>query len=237
MTKLVVKKHRPLEIFLYCLIISVVISVIVWLSLDANHWSVIKSRFVRGQEAKELWQANRKLETENQTLKDRVLMLERLTNLDEKTATQLQKEIRNLQDQVYSLTGELEFYQGIMSSTANSKGLNIQGLHIEPTDQTGLYRYKLILTNVAKNANIIRVSFDISIEGMDGPTTRVLSLKDVKTANAPDQTISFKNFEKVEGSFSFPSGFKPLRVVVDLKQKGVSGTSVQRVFDWPVVAG
>lgn len=236
MTKLVVKKHRPLEIFLYCLLFSAIVSILVWLFLDATHWSVIKGRFSRGQESKTLWEANRLLEQENDQLREKVIMLERLTKLDEKTAGQLQNEIRKLQDKVYELTGEVEFYQGIMSSTSNSKGLNIQGLYVESTDQPELYRYKLILTNVAKSDNI-KVSFNIVFEGINGSESQILSLDEVKTGSAPAQTISFRNFERVEGSFSLPPEFKPLRVVVKLKQKGVSKSAVQRVFEWPAIAG
>ena len=237
MSRLVVKKHRPLEIVLYCVLLSAVISSLVWVFLDATHWNYIQKLFLKGQESGTLWEVNRELENENRQLREKVTMLERLTDLDKETAARLQDDIRGLQDKVYRLTGELEFYQGILSSTTDSKGLNIQGLHIESTDQQGIFLYKLILTNVSKSANIIKVSFDMSIEGLNGTEAKVLSLDDVMTGNYPDRELSFKNFERIEGSFSFPSGFKPLRVVVNLMQKGVSKSAVQRVFEWPAIAG
>ena len=184
-----------------------------------------------------LWKANRELEQENEKLRDKMIMFERLTKLDQETASQLQNDIRQLQDQVYELTAEVEFYQGIMSSTTNSKGLNIQGLHVEATDQQSLFRYKLILTNVAKSDNITRVTFNMLIEGINGYDSQILSLDEVKTGTTPEQTISFRNFERVEGSFSLPPDFKPLRIVVEIKQKGVSKSAVQRVFEWPAIAG
>lgn len=237
MAKLVVKKHRPLHIVLYCLILSIGISAIVWFFLDASFWTSIKGRYERGQEAKTLWQENRNLAAVNRQLREKVIMLERLTKLDEATASELQNEIRRLQDQVYDLTGELEFYLGIMSSATNSKGLNIQGLRVEEAEKSSLFRYKLILTNLAKSDNIIRVNFDIQIEGINGSDSQILSLQEIKTGSSPEQTLSFRNFERIEGGFSLPPNFKPLRVVVEINQKGVSKSSVQRVFDWAEIAG
>lgn len=232
MSRLVVKKHRPLEILLFSLLLSVSISVLVWLLFDATHWRVIK-----GREASLLWQENRKLKNENQSLDEKIIMLQRLAQIDNKTAARLQKEIRNLQDTVYELKGELEFYQGIMASTTDSKGLNIQGLRIDTTEQQNVYRYKLILTNVAKSDRVVNVTMDISFEGLQDNNTKILSLNQVATGDLSSKEISFKNFERIEGGLTFPNGFVPMRVIVDLRQKGVSKTTIQRVFEWSATAG
>ena len=237
MSKLVIKKHRPLEIVLAAVLFSTAFSVIVWLLLDANHWNFIKNRLSQSHESSLLWDVNRDLETENTQLREKVIMLERLTQIDNETAARLQNNIRSLQDQVYKLKGELEFYQGIMKSTTDSKGLNIQGLHIEATDEERLYRFKLVLTNVAKSDRVIEVTMDMSVEGMNEAGSKVLSLNDVIAGSELKRDIKFKNFERIEGSLSFPVGFKPLRVVVDLHQKGVQKSTVQRVFEWPANAG
>jgi predicted exporter len=235
MTKLVIKKHRPFEIVLAAVIFSSIFSVIVWLLLDANHWDAIKNRLSQSEESRLLWEVNQGLEAENKQLRKRVIMLERSTQIDNQVAASLQNEIQNLQDQTYQLKGELEFYQGIMSATTDSKGLNIQGLHIEATEQERLYRFKLVLTNVAKSDKVVEVTMDMSVEGMNEAGSRVLSLDEVIAGSELKREIKFKNFERIEGSLNFPIGFKPLRVVVDLRQKGLR-TTVQKIFEWSVSA-
>ncbi len=237
MIKLVVKKHRPLEIILAAVIFSSVFSVIVWLLLDANHWNVIKNRLSQSEESRLLWGVNQELESENKQLKEQVIMLERSTQIDNQAAASLQNEIRALQDQTYLLKGELEFYQGIMSATTDSKGLNIQGLHIEATDHDRLYRFKLVLTNVAKSDRMVEVTIDMSVEGMNEAGSHVLSLDEVIVGNELKREIKFKNFERIEGSLNFPKGFRPLQVVVVLRQKGIRNSTVQKVFEWPASAG
>ncbi len=237
MPKLVVKKHRPLEIILAAIIFSAVFSVAVWLLLDANHWDFIKSRISQSEESRLLWEVNQGLETENKALREQVVMLERSNQIDDQVAARLQNEIRALQDKTYSLKGELEFYQGIMSDTTDSKGLNIQGLHIEATDQSQRYRFKLVLTNVAKSDRVVEVTMDMSIEGMNEAGSEVLSLDKVITGNELKRELKFKNFERIEGSLNFPEGFKPLRVVVDIRQKGLKNSAIQKIFEWPASAG
>jgi hypothetical protein len=237
MSKLVVKKHRPLEIILVAMIFSAVFSVGVWLFLDANHWSFIKDRLSQSKESHLLWDVNQGLETENKQLREQVVMQERSHQIDAQVATRLQKEIQNLQDKLYALKGELEFYQGIMSATTDSKGLNIQGLHIVPTDQERLYRFKLVLTNVAKSGRVVEVTMDMSIEGMNEAGSGVLSLNEVTAGKELKREIKFKNFKRIEGSLNFPEGFKPLRVVVDIRQKDIKNSTIQKIFEWPASAG
>ncbi len=237
MAKLVVKKHRPFEIILAAVLFSSVFSMIVWLLLDANHWNVIKNRLSQSDESRLLWGVNQELESENKQLKDQVIMLERSTQIDNRAASSLQSEIRTLQDEAYLLKGELEFYQGIMSATTDSKGLNIQGLHIESTDHERLYRFKLVLTNVAKSDRVVEVTMDMSIEGMNEAGSHVLSLDEVIAGTELKREIKFKNFERIEGSLNFPKGFSPLRVVVVLRQKDLGNSIVQKVFEWPASAG
>ena len=78
---------------------------------------------------------------------------------------------------------------------------------------------------------------DMSIEGMNEVGTQVLSLQEVISGSDLKREIKFKNFQRIEGNLTFPPGFTPLRVVVDLQQKGHNNSTVHRVFEWPANAG
>jgi hypothetical protein len=237
MSRLVVKKHRPLEIILAAIVFSSVFSLAVWLLLDTNHWNFIKSRLLQSEQSRGLWEINQSLEAENKQLKEQVVMLERSNQIDNQVSAKLQSDIRSMQDELYTLKGELEFYQGIMSSTNGTKGLNVQGLHVQSTNEDQLYHFKLVLTNVAKSDRVTEVTMDMSIEGMNEAGSKVLSLDQVIAGNQLNRQIKFKNFKRIEGSLSFPNGFKPLRVVVDIQQKGFKNSTIQKIFDWPAIAG
>lgn len=78
---------------------------------------------------------------------------------------------------------------------------------------------------------------DMSVEGMNAAGAEVLSLREVSAGAPIKRNIRLKNFERIEGNMVFPEGFRPLRVVAPLQQKGSRKPAVQKVFEWPARAG
>jgi len=237
MPKLIVEKHEPLVIILVAGLLSALVSVVIWLLLDANHWHAIKNQLIRSEKYRLLWDVNQRLNIDNKQLREEIVILERLTDIDIQAAARSQDDLKALQDQIYHINGELEFYEGIMSATTDFKGLNIQGLHIEGTEQENFYNFKLVLTNVAKSDKIIEVTMTMTIEGMSETGPQILSFDEMGADNKYLRQIKFKNFERIEGNLIFPERFKPLRVVVDLRQKKMKKSAAIRVFEWPIKIG
>ena len=77
----------------------------------------------------------------------------------------------------------------------------------------------------------------MTIEGMSETGLQTLSLDKMTGENQYTREIKFKNFERIEGNLTFPEGFKPLRVVVDLRQKNMKRSAVIRVFEWSTKIG
>jgi hypothetical protein len=236
MSRLVVKTHRPLQKILAVIILSIAIILLVWGLLEKGQWNYIRAQLASSEESKLLWGVNRSLEGENAELRENLILLERASQIDVETIAELQNAIRNLQEEVYSLKGELEFYQGIMESTRDSKGLNVQGLHIETVTQHK-YRFKLILTHVTKNDMVAEGRADLSLEGMRNGKRQILNLEEVTHEQPIDLTFKFRHFKRFEGHLTLPDGFEPLRVVVQLQLSGKDKSKIEKVFEWPAKAG
>ncbi|MCG8324143.1 MAG: hypothetical protein MI673_01390 [Thiotrichales bacterium] len=233
MTNLVVKQHRPLQLFLTVVVISLVISTTIWLLLDESHWDYIEARLSGNEAIGEMWRINRQLEQENTALRDRVLSLERTAEIDKQASLHLREQVVKLQDQFYKLKAELEFYKGILSATQDSKGLNVQGLYIEALAIDQTYRYRLVLTNVAKNEQEVEGVINMTLEGaMDG-APQTLDVSELTGKSMDTWQYRFRNFKRFEGDIKLPSGFIPERVTVQLSPKGGGRTKVERSFDWP----
>ncbi|MAS81147.1 MAG: hypothetical protein CMF45_00505 [Legionellales bacterium] len=237
MPKLVVKKHEPFVIILVVGLLSAMVSVVIWLLLDENHWQATRNQLIQKEDYRLLRDVNQRLNIDNAQLREEVIILERLTEIDTQAAARLQDDLKTLQDQIYHINGELEFYESIMTATTDSKGLNIQGLHIVDTGQENFYNFKLILTNVANSDKIVEVTMTMTIEGMSETGPQILSLDKMTADNQYTREIKFKNFERIEGNLTLPEGFKPLRVVVDLRQKNMKRSAVIRVFEWSTKIG
>lgn len=233
MANLVVKQHRPLQLLLTVVVISFFISTTIWLLLDESHWDYIEARLSGNEKVGQMWQINRQLEAENNSLKDKVLMLEQSAEIDKQAGVHLREQVVNLQDQFYKLKAELEFYKGILSATQDSKGLHVQGLYVEALAIEQAYRYRLVLTNVAKNEQEVEGVISMTLEGnMDG-MRKTLDMSELAGNTQDSWEYKFRNFIRFEGDIKLPAGFIPQRVTVQLSPKGSGRTVVEKSFDWP----
>jgi len=233
MKNLVIKQHRPLQLILSVVVSSVGVSRGSWLLLDESHWHYIQSRISGNEKVGQMWQINRRLEKENRELRDRLITLEQTAEIDQQAGELLREQVVNLQDQFYKLKAELEFYKGILSSTQESRGLNVQGLYVEALAVDQTYRYRLVLTNVAKNEQDVEGVINMKVEGdMDGARA-VLDINDLSANSREPWEFKFRNFKRFEGDIKLPAGFIPQRVTVQLVPKGNGRSRIERSFDWP----
>ncbi len=234
MKNLVVKQHRPFQLLLTVVVISIVISTTIWLLLDESHWDYIEARLSGNEQAGRMWQRNRQLDEENSRLRDRVLVLERNAGIDRQASVHLREQLVSLQDQFYRLKAELEFYKDILSATQASSGLNVQGLYIEALAIDQTYRYRLVLTNVDKNDREVEGSIRMTLEGAMNGSRKSLDLNTLASQRHDGWNYKFRNFKRFEGDIKLPPGFIPERVTVQLSPKGKTGrATVEKSFDWP----
>jgi hypothetical protein len=233
---LIVKHHRPYQITAIVIIFSLVLSVSILFFIDDSHWTYIKSRISIGQQSRQLWDTNRNLVKENDRLHERIVMLERTTQIDSQAAAELHEDIKGLQDEIYKLKGELEFYQGIMSSTGSLKGLSVQGLLVKRLTDNN-YQFKLILTHVSKNDKLAEGDVEIILEGLQDGVARGINIIELVINPSFDLSFKFKNFKRFEGNIMTPEGFDPLRVIVKLHPKDAKLTMIKRVFNWSEISG
>jgi len=163
-------------------------------------------------------------------------MLERTTQIDSQAAAELHDEIKKLQDEVYKLRRELEFYQNIMSSTGSSKGLNIQGMQIDRLTDNN-YQFKLILTHVSKNDKVVEGNVEIVLEGIQNEVARQINITDLIVSSSFDLSFKFKNFKRFEGNIVIPEGYSPVRVMVKLLPKDTKLSMIKKVFNWSELSG
>ena len=237
MKRHVIKPHRPLRLLLLVLMVASVIGGGAWLVAEYSHWRLIHEQMEQNDELKRLWEANHELEQENEKLRRRVAMLQTNNDIDQQATSELQDQLVELQNEVFQLTRELEFYRGIVSSTRNVDGLVVQAIMLEPTRSPNQYRFKLVLTHVAKSDKVVEGTVAVALEGADNGTPRTLMLKEVVRDKNVSLDYRFKHFKRFEGIVELPSAFKPRRVRVQLLPKGSSHAKIERVFEWPDVTG
>jgi hypothetical protein len=171
---------------------------------------------------------------ENNELTSRMLMLEQTTRVDQDTAIHVQNELKSLQEEIYQLKRELEFYQGVMDTTRRVTGLDIHGIYVEPLAKPNQYVVKLILTNVARNDRIIEGNLVIEIDGYQNNRKQKLNMGKLLIDDNVDLSFELKSFKRVEYLFELPGDFQAERVLVQVNPKNTKDNSINKIYDWLV---
>lgn len=236
MSDLVVRPHQPIRFGLAVVLASMVVAIGTWLLLDKAHWGVIQGRLEASAEQQRLLNASRVLERENQGLRERLMVLERTASVDKQTVTFLQTEIRDLQDEVFRLKGELAFFEGIMESEGRTKGLDVHDIYARRLATANNYRLRLVLTNVSDQDAVASGMMNIFIEGRHNGVARVLSLAEVSVDAVLNLAYKFRNFKRFDANLQLPAGFVAQRVHVELQPNDKKASKIRKTFDWPATA-
>jgi len=167
----------------------------------------------------------------NHALREQVAILERAQQVEDKAYEDVDTQLGSLQDEVLALKEEVAFYRGIVSA-GKEKGLKIQTFVVDKETTPGAYRFQLVLTQHLKRVKMISgtVKLKITDEQNSRPTSLLLS--DMSGEQAKSLKFEFKFFQRIEGRFTLPDGFKPDRLQIQVVSKGRKPASVEKSFEW-----
>lgn len=228
----VIKQQRPLVVMGLLFILVMLVLFGGWFALNQHHWHLIQTQMTQTHDTRELRQSVQELDQENRKLREQLTKLRASSRIDTSATATLQREVIRLQDEIYRLTREIEFYRGIVSATKDSEGLQVEGVLIESTRVPDSYRFKLVLTHVGKNGMVTSGVAQITLEGDMGGTAKRLSLPEIATDSSLELKYKFKNFKRFETYIELPANFVPSRVLVKLIPEGNANAPVERTFNW-----
>lgn len=217
------------------IVLSMLSAIVVWFSLDRSHWALIRNNINDGLDFQKTLMENRELEESNKKLKERILVLEQTATVDRETIALMQAEDRMIQEELYQLKRELEFYQGVMDATKDINGLNIQGVYINPLTAPRTYRIKVVLTHMAKDVTVAKGILSISLEGLFDAKVKQYEIQEIAEEGTPDLSFNFRNYLRFQSAFVLPEGFEPRKVVVRLQANDSKQSPVLNTYDWQVI--
>ncbi len=177
------------------------------------------------------------LSRENADLREKTAILERAAQVESQAYTHVNKDLRDLQDQILDLKEELAFYRGIVTTSGKTRGLAIQSFKLEPNGKGGEYRYKLVLTRAMKNDKVTRGLVSLTVSGEQGGSPRELTLSDLTGQGQAELKLNFRYFQRLEGQLALPKGFVPHRILVSVTTTGKKRSRVEKTYDWLRLAG
>jgi len=227
----VIRQHRPVRDLIIASVSVLAIGASAYaLYMNASDWAQ-EELSVLSEERDELMITVEALREGNTVLRERVAILERAQQVEGKAYKDVDVHLRSLQDEVLALKEEIAFYRGIVSA-GKEKGLKIQTFVVDKESSSGAYRFQLVLTQHLKRVRMISGTVKLNIVDEQNGKPRRLMLSDMSGQQANSLKFEFKFFQRIEGRFTLPHGFKPDRLQIQVVSRGKRPASVEKSFEW-----
>lgn len=182
--------------------------------------------FRQGEAARALARLNEEIEkrdAELAELRSKIAAAERQAQIERATYGDLTKQMKTLSDENATLREDLAFFQSLMPAGAKeATGVSINRVRVQPEAVPGEYRYRLLLVQTGQRAKEFQgnVQFVVNVE--QNQRRFVMMVPPEAAKNAREYQVSFKFFQRVEGSFKLPSDAVVTSMQVRVFESGAS---------------
>lgn len=233
--RMVVVPHRPWR----RLAIGVVLIVLALGSTFASYyWGYNQGASLQANavvERNRLRTETEDLNLEAETLRQQVANLQLGAQVDHKANEEVRTQVIALQEQITALEEDISFYRGLMSPSANSRGLTIGALNVLGTGVPKQFEYKLVMQQLATDHQLLSGYLNFNIVGRRGEEEVAIPLYQVsEQVDEADILLRFKYFQNIEGRLTLPDGFEPQRIELEARTTGSNRETVKKKFGWLV---
>ena len=139
-------------------------------------------------------------------LRSQVASAERQLQIDRATYGDLSRQVKVLSEENAVLKEDLAFFQSLMVSGGKEAGLSINRFRVQPDTLPGEYRYRLLLVQSGQRVKEFQGALQFVVNLEQGDRKFILTLPAEGEKNAKDYQLSFKFFQRVEGTFKVAPG-------------------------------
>jgi hypothetical protein len=216
------------------LLIATIISVIVLggAGLAYNH-GLKRAGFVRtslDEHAESLAQEVKRVDSENQNLREALARASRALQMNETTYGELDKALKESASEIGRLREELAFYRNMVSSGGRASGVQVQSLTIQRGIAPNAYRYKLVIVQTRRPEVAVRGQVRVSVTGTRSSREETIA---VSGAGGKPAALNLRNMQIIEGEMRFPAGFAPARISVSIAPG--NARAIDQYYFWPKV--
>ncbi len=235
-SRFVVSRHRPWRPLLVTIAGLMLLAGAVYLAYAYGQVTLRVRSQAALLSASELESQRERLTEENRALRERVAILERAEQVNQKAYSDVDKYLVELQEEIFALKEEVAFYRGIVSSNGE-QGLKIQSFKVHRDGEEGGFRFELVLTQDMKSGTLFAGTLDMSIAGEQGGRAKRLLSAELGEGTGVGKEFQFKYFQMIEGRLTLPDGFAPRTVSVGIRSKEGAEVVIEKTFDWPLPVG
>jgi hypothetical protein len=149
------------------------------------------------------------LERDNRNLQGENARLNQQVQIEQATQQTLTQSLKTLQDENAGLKEDTAFFRNLLSPQQGAGGVNIYHVKIERNPLLpGEYRYRVLLLKAGPREQDFSGSVQLLVSGLQDQRPVSISVLDAKSGK-PGMPVSFKYYQRLEGSFRLPEGMVP----------------------------
>ncbi len=185
----------------------------------------------------QLQERNEALEDQQQDYLHKITLLESARKIDKLALESIRGIVRGLEDEKAGLKKELAFYRNIIAPEDADPGVRVHTLDLLSGDDTGRFRFRLVVSQVSRSNPFLRGSLSVSITGLMNDEQKTLSLFKLAGLDNPSHPLGFRYFQSLPENrdyfdFELPDGFSPKLILVSVKIRSGSIQQLKEEFDW-----
>jgi len=170
-----------------------------------------------------------KLAREAAALRANVNASESKLQIERTAQTQLGKQVKALEEENARLKEDLAFFENLIPSEHRDKALLINRFRVDPGALPGEYRYRLLLLQGGRRDKTFQGNLQLLVTLQEGDKDVIITLPEKGAAQA--YKISFKYFQRVEGTFRVASDAKVTMVRVRIFEAGSTEVRATQSFN------
>ncbi len=225
--------HRPLWGWLALLLLLALLLGAGWYGFNNAQWRT-PAPDLQKLRAELAGQVDRiaELEQERDRLLEQVAILERAGQIDREAVRQVREQLAAFQEERSKMEEELTFLRSMVSTKEDRNGIQIQRLVLAADGGDGRYRYKFTITRNMQSDGMATGWIFFAVDGIRDGEPVWLPLREITEDNTDKLKMRFRHFQDIEGQIRLPEGFKPLKVIIEVKSNNKKFSPVKQRFDW-----
>ncbi len=190
-----------------------------WISFDLGRRYAGFDRGEAERQQVRLEELNQKLQDENAGLRKEIAAAERQLHIELSTQGNLSGQIRALSEENALLKEDLAFFQTLMASGADPGGISVNRFRVAPDALPGEYRYRLLIVQSKQRVREFKGHLQLIVDFEYGGRPSVMTLPSGEETSKA-YTLTFKFYQRVEGTFIVPPGAVVKKVQVRILENG-----------------
>lgn len=170
-------------------------------------------------------------------LRGRLVELETQLDVEARATAELREQLAESRGSIDELERELSFYREVMAPEEVEDGVVLRAPVLRSGDLPGYWRYQLVAQRGGGGRSVYKGDLQATLRGNLSGVPHSVTFAELDESLLTDTfNLSFRYFQRFEGTLVMPPGFEPSRVVLAAAVSTPENHDVETSYAWQDVA-